>query len=204
MLMADVVKDYSLTVMIQEKDKNEDDLLRRFRDLEERGYGDILDEGIQRKHVIMERYLDMRYKGQEHTVNVPLPLSLNEFSKESLDVLADSFQSIHKKRYGHSMPDPPEIVHFRIDAVGVMEKPELRKLGRGTEKVLNDALMGERDVFKGGKVRKYMILNREKLLAHNVIRGPAIIEEEQATTVLHDKQKLRVGKYGDIIIELEV
>jgi N-methylhydantoinase A len=150
------------------------------------------------------RSIDMRYKGQEHTVNVPLSLSLSEFSKEALDVLADSFQTIHEKRYGHSMPDPPEIVHFRVDAVGVMEKPELKTLKKGTVKVSNDAIMGERDVFKGGRVRKYRILNRDKLFAYNVIKGPAIIEEDQATTVLHDKQKLKVGKYGDIIMELEV
>ncbi|MHA1171217.1 MAG: hypothetical protein ACTSQ3_03960, partial [Candidatus Heimdallarchaeota archaeon] len=44
------------------------------------------------------------------------------------------------------------------------------------------------------------IFNREKLLAKNTLKGPAIIEQYDTTTVVHPNWKASVDSYGLIHI----
>ena len=61
MLMADIIKDYSLTVMKKQQDTHAGDLLKTFAELERRGIRELRREGISGAAVRSERYVDMRY-----------------------------------------------------------------------------------------------------------------------------------------------
>ena len=71
MLMADVIKDYSFTVMRNQHNATAEELSELFSDLEKKGVEDLFNEGISAANVRLERYLDMRYEGQSHEIIVP-------------------------------------------------------------------------------------------------------------------------------------
>jgi N-methylhydantoinase A len=197
MLMIDVTHDFSQTYVELLERITVDEIEAMFEDLKEKGAAILSEEGIlenRRKYV---RSIDMRYKGQEHTVNVPIANGISRVDKQTL---GEDFERLHEKRYGHRMRDPAQIVHLRVRAVGLMEKPELRELQQGTEEPPESALKGERRVSKDGGDLGYRIFDRDKLLAGNALSGPAIIEEATSTTVVHPGQFWGVDRYGNLMI----
>lgn len=68
-----------------------------------------------------------------------------------------------------------------------------------------EALKGKRPVYfeeEGGFI-DCSIYERDKLLASNVIKGPAIVEEATSTSVIHPGQTLRVDEYGNLIVKIK-
>ena len=192
MLMADVVKDYSQTVMIQEKDMDKEALGRRFQTLEERGVLDLLDEGVQQEHVLLERYLDMRYKGQSYEILVP-------FDGDYIE----RFHELHENKYGYRNPHKDvEMVNVRLRARGVPDKPEFHSADLAGETPPTEAFLGEGNVVFYLEEVKAKILSREKLRPGNLVPGPAIVAEYSSTIVIPPFAQGRVDPYGNLLLTI--
>jgi len=192
MLMADVIKDYSLTVMTNQQNATKEELSVKFDDLEERGSRELLWEGIPKKNMTMERYLDMRYEGQSYEIIVPFD-----------DNFIDSFHSLHEKTYGYRNDDKiTEIVNIRLRARGLPDKPRFQKRKNSTELPPENAFIGERNVVFDQKATKTQIISRDKLLSGNRITGPAIVVEYSSTIVIPPFANASVDEYGNIIMEI--
>ncbi len=112
MLMADVIKDYSLTVMKNGRSIETGRLETAFFKLEKKGTRDLFWEGVKLKDHIMERSLDMRYHGQAYEIMVP-------FDRDYIQ----KFHSLHEKRYGYRNENQEvEIVNIRLRWQGAMLK----------------------------------------------------------------------------------
>lgn len=192
MLMADVIKDYSITVMKNEHSSTREELSSGFRDLEQRGMGDLLQEGISRENLVLERYLDMRYEGQSYEIIVP-------FDEDYIE----GFHELHEKTYGYRNKDKTvEIVNLRLRARGVPDKPKFQRAQKLVQKVPPDALVGEREVVFEGKGIETLIFDRGKLLPGNRIEGPAIVVEYSSTTVIPPFARGFVDELGNLILEI--
>ena len=143
---------------------------------------------------------ELRYMGQEHTVNIPMPG--HQLSEADVATITTNFNAAHQQQYGHSMADPVEIVTLRLRAVGLLPRPDLAKIEGGTDQA-DQARKGTRAVFQPDLAESvaYIVYDRERLLAGNRIEGPAIIEEPSATTVIHRGDVLTVGAYGELVVE---
>ena len=87
--------------------------------------------------------------------------------------------------------------------LGNVTKPTLERIPDGGEAPTAEAKLGERDVYVGkGQYRSFDIYRRDLLRAENVIRGPAVIEEITATTVVEQGQACVVDPYGNLIISI--
>ncbi|UCD71681.1 MAG: hydantoinase/oxoprolinase family protein [Syntrophobacterales bacterium] len=199
MLMIDVTHDFSQTYVELLERITVEEIEEIFESLREKGARILSEEGIPENRRKYLRSIDMRYKGQEHTVNVQFPDQIPRVNKQALE---KDFERLHERRYGHRMPDPPQIVHLRVKAIGLMDKPELREIEQGKKGAPGRALKGKRQVFRDGDFTTYRIFNRENLLAGNRLSGPAIIEERTSTTVVHPSQSMEVDRYGNLIIEI--
>src|SRR6185437_13875968 len=70
-------------------------------------------EGLDDADHYFARSADMRYVGQEYTVNVPIPETVD------LTAIDESFHDAHRVRYGHSTPGAPvEFVNLRLAGFG--------------------------------------------------------------------------------------
>ena len=192
MLMADVIKDYSVTVMRNQHNAPAEELSELFSDLEKKGVEDLLNEGISAENVRLERYLDMRYEGQSHEIIVPFGVQYVE-----------DFHVLHEKTYGHRNRDKKvEIVNLRLRALGMPEKPEFAKAEKMEAKPPEEAFLGECEVVFDQKSTTTQVISRDKLLSGNKIGGPAILVEYSSTIVIPPFAEAAVDAYGNVIMEI--
>jgi N-methylhydantoinase A len=160
-------------------------------------------ERIGPDRVATQRFADMRYLGQEHTVRVPLPGG--ELGGNSMREIEERFGSLHEQHYTFRLDTSPvEFVNFHLTAFGTVEKPGLRRLepdgGRGQQ-----AHKGEREVdFDELGRHRSAVYERALLGAGAQVDGPAVVEEPAASTVLFPGDRLLVDDYGNLIIEVEI
>jgi N-methylhydantoinase A len=201
MLMTDVRYDRSQTY-VRRLDRTELGTLDEMFRAMEVELGSLLEEdGVPERDRQFSRRLNMRYYGQEHTIEVPVGAS---FAEEGADAVGRAFDELHLRAYKQSSPDDAkEVTALRVTAIGVMEKPKLRPLEVGGEDA-GSALVGERSVYLEHDFRSLAIYDRTKLLAGNRLTGPAVIEEPTSTTVLWGPESLVVDRYGNLDIDLSV
>jgi len=202
MLLSDFRRDLVQSRFVRLEEVDLDELKRWFAELETQGTAAVKEANLDTRRLVLARSLDMRYVGQEHAVTVDVPLSA--FSRSGKSSIKRHFDELHEERYGRGSPEEPaEIVSIRSTVTGIMKKPRLALIPRGTSKVAADAATGERRVFfpdKGWtKCRTY---RRDALKAGNRIAGPALIEEHASTTVLEPGDALRVDPYGNLVIAI--
>lgn len=197
MLLADVLKDYSLTVMRPADALAVEDLKALFAPLEERGLRDLAAEGADPAKARLERYLDMRYEGQSFEIVTPL----NE--DYSGDVI-ESFHALHEKTYGYRNPDKPvELVNIRLRARCAPDKPVFPKADALVKETPVEALLDARPVVFNGESHATRIIDRDKLLPGNVFEGPAVLVEYSSTILVPPGVRCECDAWGNLVLFLE-
>jgi N-methylhydantoinase A len=146
------------------------------------------------------RSADLRYHGQSFELPVTVPPG--SLSAADLLRLRDEFHAMHERAYGYAAPeDPVELVNVRLAAIGVTPKPRRAPLAEGGPSAA-PALKGRRDVWfaETAGFRPTQVLDRGKLLCGNVIDGPAIIEEPDASTLVHPGFTATVDEHGNLVL----
>jgi len=193
MLMADIIKDYSLTVMLRNEDINNEIINDKFEPIIEKACDEMALEGVSRNNIKIEKFLDIRYLGQSYEILVPY--------KEGF---VEEFHKLHEQNYGYSNKDKPiEIVNVRLRAKGMAEKPDFEKIETGSQEPEQNAYLGSQKVVFDGKSYETKLFDRKKLKSGNVIKGAAIVVEYSSTIVLPPNSKAMVDEYGNLIIDTE-
>jgi len=192
MVLSDIVMDYSLTVMLPESSFKEENLEKFFKVLEERAKEELKAEGIPQEKQKLERYVDLRYKGQSFEITVPFGSNFVE-----------TFHREHERLYGYAHRNRPvELVNVRVRAVGETEKPEIKRAEISSERIPEGALLEVRKVYFEGKWLDTPVYDREKLLPGNRINGTAIVVEYSSTTVIPPFAKAFVDEFRNLVIEV--
>ena len=165
----------------------------------------IADEVGGQVPVDFQRFIEMRYAGQEYVVRVPVPAG-RPFDRDLLaDVRAD-FDRLHEQAYGHaSSTEPTEIINLRVAAFGRLPRLELPTLPAGGEAPPDSALIDRVECIfdHAAGPLPTPVYAREELLAGNRLPGPAIVVEKGATTVLNPGFHLTVSERGHLVIDRE-
>ena len=190
MLAADVVKDYVRTVMLS-GDEAKEILTQALAPMVEQGFNEVKGEGIPENDIILEEYLEMRYKGQSFELKVPL----NE------DYVA-TFHEIHQRTYGYSRVDAPvEIVNIRVRAVGKVTPPPLVPFP-DTGPNGEHALIDRRMVRLSEMAIETAFYRGEKLRHGNRISGPAVILRADTTILLGISDQALCDPFLNLHIEV--
>lgn len=189
MLLADVKKDYSLSVLRRTDDVDVEKIERSFLTLVERGLRDLRGEGFDGARAVIERSLDVRYVGQSYEITVPF----------TAEYRAD-FDRRHARWYGYASPQrPTEIVNLRVKAIGVTSKPSL------PASPVNDATdavpANVRSAYFGGRQHQTGFYRRDLLAPGAIGTGPAVLTSAEATTVVPPGFRFRIDGYGNLIAE---
>jgi N-methylhydantoinase A len=149
--------------------------------------------------------LDLRYRGQEYTVTVPLPGT--KFTAADREPTAVRFHELHRLLYGHSAPEEPlELVGVRLAVRAAVEKsPSFTPSHASRPDDARSALpyasrpvyMGEHHGFLDTPVYR-----RAELAPYMKLEGPAIIEEAASTTVVLPQDRVRVVLTGELVIDI--
>ena len=146
----------------------------------------------------MVRSLDLRYRGQAFELAVPVG-----GGAVALDAIEDAFHRQHLGAYGHANREAMiELVNARLTAYGVVPKPAAERY-RSETASLDAALRERRPVWFGGTPHECPVWERERLPERAPLRGPAIVEEFGATTVVLPGWRGAVDAHGNLRLERE-
>lgn len=183
-LLADTVRDYSKTVMVNAKSNLEP----HFAELEHFGTEELRKEGLRS---MANRSVDMRYAGQGYELNVPT----------GPDML-QSFHQAHRRRYGHADESRTvEVVNVRVRMTVAAQPVEFQQRPlRGSN--AKQAAINSRKVIFAGKRLDTLVYDRDRLQPGDKFAGPAIVTEYSATTVVPPGSTANVDTYHNIVIEV--
>lgn len=187
-LTSDIVKDYSRTLVLHvDRGHPLKEVVKQFAALERSAQQDFQQEGWRGK-LQFEPSADLRYRGQGFELNVAFTTS----------VVAD-FHQQHNFRYGYNHPERAvEVVTLRLRAK--MKSPHIPATAvdhhRGAE-----APSEKRRVWFSGKPVFTAIYDREQLKVGPKLRGPAVITEYSATTVIPRGATFFLDRVGNLIVE---
>ncbi|HET9528085.1 MAG TPA: hydantoinase/oxoprolinase family protein [Pyrinomonadaceae bacterium] len=190
-LVADVVKDQSRTVMFNYNSKELTKLPKVFRNMEREAAAVLRREGFPPAKQRHERALAMRYRGQSFELLI---------TKTTGDVAA-SFHRAHRERYGYAQEQSEiEIVSARLRSIGLVERLSMRKIAAAVRRAAkpHDTAIAYLD----GRKTKVGIYRRDELGGGMKLQTPCIVTEYSATTLIPGDAKARVDQFGNILIEL--
>ncbi len=206
MLFADVIKDYSQTVLWKFEKQDEGStlhLLERlntgFDTLLAQAESDMQTEGFAPAQLKIERSLDMRYEGQSYELNIPYAQhSVSRFGEHHY---CDEFHTAHAQRFSYARPEATvEVVNLRLTAIGETEKPTLHAEPFTDAEVSADARVAQKPVLFDRKAHPTDFYRREALRPGNQFEGPAIVTEFSATTVIPPHFSASVDAYQNLIL----
>jgi N-methylhydantoinase A len=201
MLMADLRNDYIRTMVVRTDQIEPTEMGDVFHEMEKGAAEELAAEKVDRDRMAFQRFADMRYAGQEHTVKVPIPDgSLAEVEMAEID---ERFHQLHEHAYTFRLGSPVELVNFHLTALGQVEKPRIAHIREDRTRNVERAFKGERQVVFDKGFLATPTYERELLPAGATLSGPSIVEEPAATTVLFPRQRLSVDEYGFLQIEEE-
>lgn len=117
-------------------------------------------------------------------------------------VTLPDFHAAHQKRYGHSDESRPvEIVNVRVRMIAPAEPVEMRRQQLGTAEC-SQAVLKRKSVYFDGTWLETPVLLREQLHPGNGFEGPAIVHEYSGTTVVPPGCKVKVDEYSNLVIEV--
>jgi len=187
MLLADVTKDYSASVLEQSGALTIAELANRFQPLVEQGRRELRAEGFGHSRQVIERLVDVRYVGQSCEISVPLARGYRR-----------EFDRRHARLYGYSNPArPTEIVNLRVRASGLTDKPKWSYSRPHAERACPSSLKQARF---GQRVYRTAFYRWDDLAPGARAAGPSVVTGNEATVVIPPGFRFRVDGFGNVII----
>ena len=187
-LVSDVVRDYSRTVLWRALDKLPGKRLdAEFSALRQKANEDLRYEGWKGK-IAFDLSVDVRYRGQGYELNVPYTRGMIE-----------AFRREHQRRYGYSYAQRElELVTLRLRA-----RIKSRNLGMMSIRTRKShtALHKVPVIFTDKKVAA-VVYERDGLGPGRRFRGPAVVTEYSATTVVPPGKRFWIDRPGNLVIEI--
>ena len=147
------------------------------------------------------RTADLRYVGQNHELQVPVPAG--PIAADSIERVAENFEAAHRQRFGFaSEGNSIELVTLRLEALGLVDKTEPSRAPAHAHSKPPEP-QDRREVWlseAGGPV-VCPIYSRSDILPGQTIAGPAVVEQMDTTTLILPEMLVRSDAWHNLILE---
>lgn len=142
---------------------------------------------------------DMRYRGQGHEITVRIPD--RPFGADTCAELARLFEEAYAAAYGRIIPGlTVEVINWTLRTAAAVpsvakariEKPQRAATAGNTREMFD---------FPSGRLMAVSVYRRDSLAADEFITGPAVIVEDETTTVVGERFHAFVCADGSLILE---
>ena len=200
LLTPDLRYDVTQTYLNALRDINPRQLELRFSDAERELRMRLADDGCSFDQITIERAVDLRYQGQSYELKIPIADA--QQSDASLERLATAFHDAHRQEFGHNFPEYQiEFVNVRLTGIGALPHLEHVNVSGGS---IKEANRGERDVgfVIDGTVELVptTLYARAHLPVGEELRGPALIQQTDSTTLIPPDCSFRRDEIDNVII----
>jgi N-methylhydantoinase A len=148
--------------------------------------------------VAFARAVDVGYIGQGYQVTIPVDLAEGALAR---DTLLCRFAEVYRAKYGYFYDDVPvELVNLRL--TGRLVEPPIALATLPASPATGASPKDERPAYspRDGRLIPFAVYDRAELGPGVTIRGPAIVEEASATTVMDAGGALTVDAWGSLVI----
>ena len=202
-VVSDIVKFYSLSdPMVVPLDPHQVNQI--YQGMEEKARGALALDGVAEEDMLVQRYVEVRYRRQVHEVRVAVPAGPLDAAR--IEGVLESFERKYEELYGKGAAFREagmEAITFHVVGTGRTPKPALPRMEQG-EPDPSLALKGSRPAYfeRAGGFVDASIYDSDRLRAGHIVRGPAVIEAPTTTVVVQPGLAARVDPYLNIIIDL--
>lgn len=152
---------------------NKKEIEKMIKKMAEEACRELIDAAYDPEKFRQEASLDLCYKGQSFTLNIPW--------QADLKLAAQAFHREHKKHYGHAHPFPIELVNLRVKISVEVETLQLTDVQKTKNSKEHAAV---ESVEVNGVAVAVPVYQRELLTQKEKISGPAILREKVATSYI--------------------
>ena len=163
-----------------------------YRRMEEEALAELTSQGFERESITLLRTADVKVVGQTYELSLPLP-GAGPVDERAIAELLDAFSRLYRERYVFFFEgEPIEIVNLRVTALGRNPTVEFEHpAAAGADPV--EARKGERPVyFEHLGFIPTAVYERMRLRPGNVVKGPAVVEEETSSVLIAPATQARV------------
>lgn len=173
-----------------------------FEGMEKEGRELLKSAGVPEEKIQMTRACDMRYVGQGHEISVPIPQG--RFTKKSLEEIHQSFEAGYEKIFHRVNPGVGiEGLSWRVVAVGPRPITGIKKMVPHGKASLEKALKGRRKAYSpyDGDFIDFEVYDRYSLQPGMEMKGPAIVEETESTSIIGPGDVAEMDEYQNLVIQ---
>lgn len=198
-LVADLRRDFVRTVNKPLSALVESDLTTILDEHVEEGMRILSGENVQLESTQILHTADMQFLGQTHILNIALS------SRDiTIKQLHDAFAAAYWHRFRVSLPEiKPVLANLHSAVIGKRAPfPHHALTSKATAASVGDARVGSRSVWFENGWCDTPIYDRDRLPLESEFSGPAILEQLDATTVVHPNNHVRVDSFGNILLRV--
>ncbi|WP_426052796.1 hydantoinase/oxoprolinase family protein [Bacillus sp. DC4300-2b2] len=201
-LTADFIHDAVLSKKICLQDYSINQLKQDYEKLSRKATDWVSQQNIQ--HINQTSILllaDARYQGQ--AFEIELPLSINWLKQEQdIHQLIEAFHKLHQRQYGHRDDQARiEFTHLRVRVIGETPPLPFSPVHESSGQSLKPNEY--RRIFIEEKEYKASVYNRDTLSVGSIINGPAVIEQDDTTTLILPNWTGSIDPSGNLVISKE-
>jgi N-methylhydantoinase A/oxoprolinase/acetone carboxylase beta subunit len=200
LLLADSIKDYSLSILKKAEDFTKEELDIHYSKLKQKSLREMKEDGFGVKDILFYPLLDLRYLGQSYEITIPYKKSKK--ISDAFPFISD-FHKAHRKLYSYHHPQRPvEVVNIRLKAVGKSKKIKIKRLPQAA-KDPKTAFLKKQPIYYSGKKHTASVFKRSLLEPGHKVIGPALIVDYESTTFLPPHFGFTVDDLLNLIIQKE-
>lgn len=175
-----------------------------FDQLETTAVQELVDDGIAAGQISCQRFVRLRYRGQVHEVETPVPPGA--FGEPELAQTLRTFEQLYEAKFGRGTTYARaglQAMTFSVHARGLLNPPALVP-HPPAEYDVTQAIKETRPVWFGarGEFAPTAIYAAERLGAGHQIAGPAIVEAFDTTIVVPTGHWASVDPHLNLVIEV--
>lgn len=191
-LIADLKSDFISTVYVELGPDSAEQIDRAYQALESRAEEWLRRDQGYTGSFSLARSAELRYRGQSFEIDTPIQPGAD------WRAIAESFHAEHKNVYGHANADAPiQAIALRVVITGAVPKPEFPRFesrpGPAPE-------AGCAKVWLDGARHTATIYRRVDLNAGHSFNGPAVVVQDDCTTIVPPGFTVRVDEYTNLRI----
>ena len=198
-LMAPVAYEVVRSRYVQLNDKFDPAYVNKlFADMQDEAAA-VVKAGAPQAKLVVARTADMRYRGQGHEITVDMPPG--DFTAASKQKLIDLYEKGYAATFGRTIPGlDVEIMNWTLRLAA--EQPAVPKIATQPADIPSKA-RGSRLVYDPADqdMKEVSVYHRADLTIGSFMPGPAVIAEDETTTIVPKSFTARITPIGAILLE---
>lgn len=168
-----------------------------FYELVEKGSEMLVSAGVNKSSISIARKLDMCYHGQGY--EVPVGLSGQSASQSEFQQLSKLFEHAYRAKYSISgMSSSIDITAYKVTLLAPALKLSTSSLEGLIQKRMKRSRRAYDSTFR--KFSDFAVVNRYSLRKGDHLKGPALVQEIESTTVLPLDSSARVDPSYNLVV----